>query len=295
VSEPALASRNLILGWAKETENGGPDNRPRALGIAARDGIGAEWVDQLFDEAEEAKKQAQLAAAERSAALQAIALRGKAIRDLIAAKTAPASPSAARPPTVTRREAVKAAEEPLPEAASSFLPATQPVGEGKPVAGLPVPVVVVDEPKARRSPVLDRNAPLDIARRFVREECSRGGVLTLRYWQGVFYRWVGTHYEELANGNGEHPEVRGMIYSYLDGARKAGGGDQNPFQPKPADVSNVLDCLKSVVGLPIEVQPPMWLGDGGGGRDWVAFKNKVLNVVTGEAREHSPDSGATLR
>src|SRR5262249_47624103 len=61
-------------------------------------------------------------------------------------------------------------------------------------------------------------------------------------------------------------------------------------QPKPADVSNVLDCLKSVVGLPIETQPPMWLDDtGSGSRDWVAFKNKVLNVVTGEAREHSPE------
>jgi putative DNA primase/helicase len=26
-----------------------------------------------------------------------------------------------------------------------------------------------------------------------------------------------------------------------------------------------------------------------GGGDWVAFKNKILNVVTGEAREHSPE------
>lgn len=49
----------------------------------------------------------------------------------------------------------------------------------------------------------------------------------------------------------------------------AGGGDQNPFQPKPADVSNVLDCLKS--GVPIEVQPPCWLGRDDRSRDWVAF------------------------
>src|SRR5262249_29436354 len=171
----------------------------------------------------------------------------------------------------------------------SFLPSTQPsVGTGPEVAE-PSAMVGIEPPKAGRA-VLDRGAPLDIARRFVRDVCSEDGKLALRYWQGVFYRWSGTHYEELAFANGEHPEVRGMIYSYLDGARKVGGGDQNPFQPKPADVSNVLDCLKSVVGLPIETQPPMWLDDtGSGSRDWVAFKNKVLNVVTGEAREHSPE------
>jgi Family of unknown function (DUF5906) len=94
------ATYDLIVELARETARGGPDNRQRALAAAEQYDRSPEWNAQLV-EGVFAEAVAEQRAATRSAALQTIALNGKKIRDLIAAKTA----SSLEPLTAAKPEA----------------------------------------------------------------------------------------------------------------------------------------------------------------------------------------------
>jgi putative DNA primase/helicase len=54
-------------------------------------------------------------------------------------------------------------------------------------------------------------------------------------------------------------------------------------------VNDVLDCLKTGLALGVECQPPMWLDTKQPATEWIGFANRVVNVLTGDKRDSSPD------
>jgi len=154
----------------------------------------------------------------------------------------------------------------------------QTVNTSAPRADTPMPPA--EERPAELSPVLSSSAPYDTAKEFIRRQCSLEGAPIVWFWQGQFWRWNGTHYAP------EPDEVmRGLVYGFLDGARKWTGQNQTVrFQPTPRHVNEVLDCLKTGLALGVEFQPPMWIDTGASGTDWIVFRNGIVNVLTGEIR-----------
>jgi putative DNA primase/helicase len=262
----ALDSRNLIIGWAKETANGGIDNRARSLALAARDGFDAgwvKWINDLFDNA-----------------------LGVAKRDFFAEAEKPT-------PSILGGEAAEPKPEPKPEepepiaaevvakAASSFLPDVQPVVDTEVAA------------PSSRGPGLARvgtdveirpKDPMETARQWARKEAVVGGASAWRYWQGVYYCWSGAAYEPLSAD-----EVTASVCGFLDGAVIRLGAVAVPNVVTTKQVSEVAGMVQSLLSIRGNVQPPMWLGTGEPANEWMACRNAAVNVLTGEVREASPD------
>jgi putative DNA primase/helicase len=145
------------------------------------------------------------------------------------------------------------------------------------------------EPKAEKTEakepaVLSANAPFDMARVFAERCCRESGVPVVWFWQGQFWRWNGKFYAP------EPDEVmRGKVYGFLDGASRWVGNQLVRFQPTPRHVNEVLDCLKTGLARGVECQPPMWLSTQEPATEWIVFQNGIVNVLTGEVRELTPD------
>jgi hypothetical protein len=65
----------------------------------------------------------------------------------------------------------------------------------------------------RRSDYMDLDAPYEMARRFLAAHYSLAGVTTLRWWQGGWYEWTGTHYAEK-----ENDALTAELYEFIDKA-----------------------------------------------------------------------------
>lgn len=133
-------------------------------------------------------------------------------------------------------------------------------------------------------PVLNPNAPYDIAGEYIHQHCMHGEDCILWYWQGQFYRWSDRIYEVVPDES-----MRGQMYGFLNGAVKRSGGNLVPFEPDSRRVNEVIDALKSRLALGVECQPPMWIGDRLPAAEWVVFQNAVVNVLTEEVRPLTPD------
>ncbi|MHC2466700.1 DNA primase family protein [Bradyrhizobium embrapense] len=153
--------------------------------------------------------------------------------------------------------------------------ATKPEGEAEASAA---------KPKPPSGPTLNPNAPYDNAGVFIQRHCMVGDDCVLWHWQGSFYRWSGHVYEPVPD-----ELMRGQVYAFLDGARKRSGDELVRFQPKPRNVSDVIDALKSQLALGLECQPPTWLGTRESAKDWVVFKNGIVNMLTEEVRPLTPN------
>ena len=144
------------------------------------------------------------------------------------------------------------------------------------------------EPQSEKAnvapPVLSANAPFDTARVFAERCCREDGATVVWFWQGQFWRWNGRFYSP------EPDEVmRGQVYAFLDGASRWVGNQTVRFQPTPRHVNEVLDCLKTGLARGVEYQPPMWFGTQKPATEWIVFQNGIVNVLTGEVRELTPD------
>jgi putative DNA primase/helicase len=168
----------------------------------------------------------------------------------------------------------------------------------KPVAPKPEPKAEVKpqaKPKPAESrpadapPVLNPNAPYDIAGEYIQRHCMEDAQCVLWHWQAEFYRWSGTVYEAVPAD-----VMRGQIYSFLHRSLKRAGGNLVPYDPDSRKVNEVLDALKSRLSLGVECQPPMWISTREPATDWVVFKNEVVNVIADdngcwETRPLTPD------
>ncbi|TFV74107.1 hypothetical protein E4K64_19130 [Bradyrhizobium frederickii] len=217
--------------------------------------LAIESIAELYGEGAASEAQTRFAA--RAAEREQKATAARVAREQMLSKLAPALPPAA---------------EPAP-------PALAPEPPPKPT---PKP-----EPKARPAdarPLLNPSAPYAIAGEYIHRHCMIGDACVLWHWQGQFYRWGGRVYEAVPD-----ELMRGQIYSFLNEAVKKAGEVLHPFQPTPRHVNEVIDALKSRLALGTECQPPMWLEGRKSATDWIVFQNRVVNVLTEETRELTPD------
>ena len=161
----------------------------------------------------------------------------------------------------------------------------------KPVAPEPkaaAKVEVKPQPKPERVAdallVLNPSSPYDTAGEFIHRRCKLGDQCILWFWQDQFYRWGGRVYEPVSE-----KALEGQLYEFLDKAVKSSGGGHVRFQPTPKNVSDVLHGIKSRLALGIEYHPPMWIGTREPATDWVVFNNKVVNVLTEDVQDLTPD------
>jgi D5-like protein len=290
--------KDLIIGWVRLTERDGVDRREQALKFARPDEVVA--FNEMFDGAMEGFR-----AREADARLREIALRGKAIRDLIAAKTAAKAPAVAPPqepqslppaaevsraaPAVTRREARgigEVARKPGASGEVEAAPATEP-----PPAALPAVVVAApspvrfggERPATNDEPAsISQMSPYDTAKEYVRRFCFQQDFLATYFWQDEFWEWNGRYYEVVPNG-----VMQDRLFAFLDDSWRFKDGERLRFKPTPRNVNDVLACLKAGLVLPAAWQPPMWIG-GAKATDILVFQNGLVNVMTGERLSPTP-------
>jgi putative DNA primase/helicase len=140
-------------------------------------------------------------------------------------------------------------------------------------------------PKADVDPaMLSPSGPYDTAKEYVRRKCWKEGSLATYFWQKQFYEWNGRYYEIV-----EETVMRDRVYAFLDESKKGNVDDQQRFRPKPSHVNDMLDGLKPGLVLGAKWLPPMWLGTGERAMNVLAFRNGLVDVLTGEPIKPTPE------
>ena len=93
-----------------------------------------------------------------------------------------------------------------------------------------------------------------------------------------FYEWQESHYETLTTD-----DIRSYIYKFLE--------EHAPFKANSKLVSEIVDALKSVVGIKSKVSPPFDLTNNKQINNYISFKNGVIDIDNDEfnLRSHRPD------
>jgi putative DNA primase/helicase len=136
--------------------------------------------------------------------------------------------------------------------------------------------------------VLDRGAPLQTAREFLKSHYTVGGVPALHYQGGSFYPYNGTCFPE-TDGDG----IRAEVYKFLEPA-KVWSKDQDKglvdFRPNRATVGDAIDALKAITILPPGITPPAWIkGEGPTPASvFIVCRNGLLHLPTNKIYPHNP-------
>lgn len=120
-----------------------------------------------------------------------------------------------------------------------------------------------ERPKGRRSKprlaavdgdlVLDREAPLAIARDFLERRYQAGGYRTLHHYAGEFNAWDGAGWLSR-----EEASLRAEIYADLEAAKVETSKGLADFRPDSRIVSAILDALRAATFLPADTPTPSW-------------------------------------
>ena len=115
---------------------------------------------------------------------------------------------------------------------------------------------------------VDVKAPLEMAIAFLEER-----KLDTVFWQGTFWRFVGTHYEELK------PEaLRPDVYAWLQGRTTEDG---EAIRPNKALVDRFIDALQAAAFVRGVAEAPAWMrGTGPRPDELIACTNGVLHIPT---------------
>jgi len=127
---------------------------------------------------------------------------------------------------------------------------TEPVGD--------TGVVPLDGPKKSTAPTA-----ADVAEGYLE---ARGE--TLKFWRGAFYRWVGTHYQEIPAS-----DLTASVISFLqEVSRKAAGARA---------AGEVIANVKALIFVPSDVDPPSFLTPNGpvpASGDLIPMANGIFDV-----------------
>ena len=125
--------------------------------------------------------------------------------------------------------------------------------------------------------------PMAVARAFIADLMTEGGLLKLRHWRGGWWAWQGPHWIEI-----EPRAIRDGLYRYTEHACYVGGdGLFREWNPTRHKIDNVLDVLAALCLLARHTDQPCWL-DGRRTGTIVACKNGLLDLDRRELLAHSP-------
>jgi putative DNA primase/helicase len=234
-------------------------------------------ADALLDAVVRPKVKAAVAPAERPKSPRETAEEAKAEAAVKPEPKPPAQP--AEPPPED--------EEPLPLAAEAEREqnGNEPEAKSEPAAAPDEPETgPVQFTRAEPPPVLSPgNIDLSV-QEFLRRECKVGGARVLLRCNGSFWLWNKTGYVVVSD-----EEIEKRVNHFLRGAKVLKDGQEAPFNPMSRHVQEVFKALKYEVKLPDDLSPPRWIVSREPAHDWIVFRNKIVNVETGETREQTPD------
>ena len=116
--------------------------------------------------------------------------------------------------------------------------------------------------------------PLNGARALIERRFTHPDGPCLKFWQGSFYRWMGSHWVEMSEA-----DARAQLYDFLD------ENGASYYRPNQSKVSNLLDALKHAPGVHIDsthAAAPCWLGghEIAPAAELVACLNGLLHLPT---------------
>jgi putative DNA primase/helicase len=127
---------------------------------------------------------------------------------------------------------------------------------------------------------------------------NRFGDTPLIHYRGLFYRWIGTHYSTLEDG-----DIRAIVYQFLAGAYTLSQEpDENGemktvrrrFYPDDRTVNKFIDALRSIVRVSGTIKAPAWLpaatedDRANDPADILPCRNGLLNLKTWQLLPHTP-------
>jgi putative DNA primase/helicase len=141
------------------------------------------------------------------------------------------------------------------------------------------------EPFGPNTVILDSTDPFDIAKEFIERKYFKYGSLSLYYKGGGFWQFNGSHYEEF-----EWDVLSAEVYAFIGAARChiAKANIWVPIVVKPEDVEKVMKCIKAGTTIPVNLPQPSWIDTQQPAPELFGFKNKIVNVRTGEAFDPTP-------
>ena len=154
----------------------------------------------------------------------------------------------------------------------------------------PLDAIFTSEPATEKIVAAPKN-PLGVARQFTATCYAHELGPRLVAHRGLFYEWVGTHWNEVAR-----LDVRAQLYAWLEDAvywtegTKTKPPEIAAFEPTMRKIADVVDALAGAEHVSSEVEPPWWR-DGEppwGADEIVAMQNGVLARSTRTLYPHSP-------
>jgi putative DNA primase/helicase len=136
-----------------------------------------------------------------------------------------------------------------------------------------------------------------MARAFAENQFAGVGTPLIHY-RGMFYRWIGTHYSAMEDG-----DIRALAYLFLDSAYTLSNeSDENGemktvrrrFYPDDRTVNKFLDALRSIVRVSGITKAPAWLEGAtddyraNNPADILPCQNGLLNLKTWQLLPHTP-------
>ena len=154
------------------------------------------------------------------------------------------------------------------------------------VRGLAAFQSVLERAKEVTDPAPNKKQTIaDLADEFLREEgWIDAGDLKLLWWREEFYRYTGTHYERIPDG-----DLKALVNSWLRAGRSRRG------RAGTRATTAILQNVQAVSLVAADQEPPCWLDTGRAGGDVFAFPNGLLSLDDALAgrldalRPHSPD------
>lgn len=134
--------------------------------------------------------------------------------------------------------------------------------------------------------ILDRGAPLQTAREFLKSRYTVDGIPALQYQGGSFYPYNGTCFPE-TDGDG----IRAEVYKFLEQAKVLTKDEVLvDFRPNRATVGDAIDALKAITILPPGITPPAWIeGEGPAlASEFIVCRNGLLHLPTNKIYPHNP-------
>lgn len=109
--------------------------------------------------------------------------------------------------------------------------------------------------------VLDKNAPLESARLFIRKKHVRGLTRTLGLFRRNWYAWSGERYQGYSR-----ERINKNLYAFASDALTWGPPGKNghrrlvPFNPNASKVHDMRHALEALTFVDDNLQPPCWIG-----------------------------------
>ncbi len=138
--------------------------------------------------------------------------------------------------------------------------------------------------------VVDTNDPEFVARFFAAGYFTEGDRRTLTHWRGDFYRWIGTHWEVMADS-----DVKDVLFHFftkivcVEKEKKVDGEPiivRQKINPTQPFISNYLAALRAVTKRSSAVEPGWNKAEPG---TWRSVQNGILDLDTGKLVAHTPD------